>query len=136
MRDTTTAEQRKFVLLREVLDRIGDRWTMLVLQRLDSDGLLRFSQLRDRIGASQKMLTSTLRRLERDGLVSRRVHPVIPPRVDYELTPLGRTLAEAVCVLWEWVDANLCEVEAARCAFDQQASRSRHDPETPSSRGP
>jgi DNA-binding HxlR family transcriptional regulator len=91
--------------------------------------MLRFTQLRDRIGGvSQKMLTKTLRHLERDGLVTRRVHPVVPPHVDYELTPLGGALAEAVCVLWGWVDSHLDEVEAARSAFDRRARRARRQP--------
>jgi DNA-binding HxlR family transcriptional regulator len=120
------AEEKKRALLRETLDRVGDKWTMLVLKTLDTDGVLRFTQLRERIGGvSQKMLTKTLRQLERDGLVTRRVHPVVPPHVDYDLTPLGSALAEAVCVLWEWVDGHLTEVEAARRAFDKRAQRAQ-----------
>jgi DNA-binding HxlR family transcriptional regulator len=122
--DDANADATKRALLRETLDRVGDKWTMLVLQRLDLDGVLRFTQLRDRIGGvSQKMLTRTLRHLERDGLVTRTVHPVVPPHVDYALTPLGRALAEAVCVLWEWVDGNLQAVESARRAFDLRVRR-------------
>lgn len=121
---TDAAAAKKQALLRETLDRVGDKWTMLVLQRLDLDGVLRFTQLRDRIGGvSQKMLTRTLRHLERDGLVTRTVHPVVPPHVEYDLTPLGRALAEAVCVLWEWVDQNLHAVEASRRSFDARARR-------------
>lgn len=122
--DDVDDDATKQALLRETLDRVGDKWTMLVLQRLDLDGVLRFTELRDRIGGvSQKMLTRTLRHLERDGLVTRTVHPVMPPHVDYALTPLGRALAEAVCVLWEWVDSNLEAVESARRAFDLRAQR-------------
>ncbi len=112
---------KKAALLRQTLDRVGDKWTMLVLQQLDSTGTLRFTQLRDRVeGVSQKMLTKTLRQLERDGLVSRLVHPVVPPRVDYQLTPPGKALAEAVCVLWDWVDARVTEVERSRRSFDDR----------------
>ncbi len=112
---------KKAALLRQTLDRVGDKWTMLVLQQLDSTGTLRFTQLRDRVeGVSQKMLTKTLRQLERDGLVSRLVHPVVPPRVDYQLTPPGKALAEAVCVLWDWVDAHVTEVERSRRSFDDR----------------
>lgn len=118
------AAEKKQRLLRETLDRVGDKWTMLVLQRLDTQGVLRFTQLRDGIGSvSQKMLTKTLRHLERDGLVTRRVHPVVPPHVDYALTPLGEALAAVVCVLWEWVEEHLKEVEAARRRFEQRARR-------------
>jgi DNA-binding HxlR family transcriptional regulator len=117
-------EEKKQELLRETLDRVGDKWTMLVLQRLDTQGVLRFTQLRDSIGVvSQKMLTKTLRNLERDGLVTRHVRPVVPPHVDYALTPLGEALAAAVCVLWDWVEAHLADVEAARHRFEQRASR-------------
>lgn len=114
--------QLKHSLLRVTLDRVGDKWTMLVLQQLDTHGMLRFTQLRDRIGGvSQKMLTKTLRQLERDGLVTRSLHAVVPPRVDYQLTPAGLALAEAVCRLWEWVEDNLDAVETARLAFDERA---------------
>lgn len=114
---------RKLELMRSTLERVGDRWTMLVLEKLDTDGQLRFTQLRDRVGGvSQKMLTKTLRALERDGLVTRHAHPVVPPRVDYTLTPAGRALAAAVCVIWEWVDAHLETVEHAREGFERRAA--------------
>ncbi len=119
---TDTDDARRQALLRDTLDRVGDKWTMQVIQRLDLDGVLRFTQLRDRLdGVSQKMLTRTLRSLERDGLVSRRVFPVVPPHVEYALTPLGRALAEAVCVLWEWVEQNVDAVESSRRGFDEAA---------------
>lgn len=109
-----TAE--KTALVREMLGRVGDKWTLLVIDALDDAGHeLRFSELRDTIGGiSQKMLTKTLRELERDGLVQRRVHPEVPPRVDYRLTHLGQTLGEAVCGVWEWVEHNIAAVERAR----------------------
>ena len=106
----------KTALVREMLGRVGDKWTLLVIDALDEAGHeLRFSQLRDTIGGiSQKMLTKTLRELERDGLVTRRVYPEVPPRVDYRLTKLGQILGEAVCGVWEWVEDNIAAVERAR----------------------
>ena len=106
-------------LAREVIDRIADKWTMLVLEVLDEHGELRFTKLGDLVGdVSQKMLTKTLRQMERDGLVVRTVHPVVPPRVEYRLTAMGGTLAEAFCGVWEWAIAHQQEVERARRAFD------------------
>lgn len=106
---------------RQVLDRIGDRWTVLVVGSL-SQGPLRFSELGRRIeGISQKMLTQTLRAMERDGLVRRTVYPVVPPKVEYALTDLGHSLGEAFCGVWHWAEAHLAAVEAARSAFDARA---------------
>lgn len=121
-----TAAQKE-ALVREMLDRVGDKWTLLVIEELGSGGEMRFTQLRDRIGGvSQKMLTKTLRDLERDGLVTRRVHAVVPPRVDYKLTKLGEALGEAVCGIWTWVDKHMKEVERSRQAYDRkQATRLR-----------
>jgi DNA-binding HxlR family transcriptional regulator len=114
------ASAEKEALVREVLERVADKWTLLVIEEL-GEGELRFTQLRDRIGGvSQKMLTKTLRQLERDGLVTRHVHPVIPPRVDYKLTPLGEALGEAVCGIWTWVEKNMDAVSRARRAYDRQ----------------
>jgi DNA-binding HxlR family transcriptional regulator len=105
-------------LVRELLDRVADKWTLLVIDALDGGEPIRFTRLRDTIGGvSQKMLTKTLRQLERDGLVTRRVHPVIPPHVDYTITPMGRDLGEAVCGIWEWVAANAEALERARQSF-------------------
>lgn len=99
---------------RQLLDRIGDRWTVLVVGLLE-DGPLRFSELSRRIdGISQKMLTQTLRALEADGLVLRTAFPEIPPRVEYELTPLGRSLLDPLHVLVAWATENMGEVQAAR----------------------
>jgi DNA-binding HxlR family transcriptional regulator len=112
------ANDEKEKLAREMLGRVADAWTLLVIDALES-GEKRFGQLRREIqGISQKMLTHTLRQLERDGLVTRTVHPVVPPRVDYRLTPLGESLGEAVCGIWLWVEANLEKVQAARGAYD------------------
>jgi DNA-binding HxlR family transcriptional regulator len=112
--------EQKEALVREILGRVADRWTLLVIEELGSGGEMRFSRLRERIGGiSQKMLTKTLRQLERDGLVTRRVHPVIPPRVDYQLTPLGESLGEAVCGIWLWVEAHMEDVERSRREYDR-----------------
>ncbi|WP_240741996.1 winged helix-turn-helix transcriptional regulator [Micromonospora zingiberis] len=103
---------------RQVLDRIGDRWSVLVVLTL-ADGVKRYSELAQRIdGVSQKMLTQTLRGLERDGLVSRTVHATVPPRVDYALTDLGRTLLPLLSSLQAWATGHLAEVEAARTQYD------------------
>ncbi len=103
---------------RRILDRIGDRWTVLIVGALDDDEL-RFSELRRRIqGISQKMLTQTLRGLERDGLVQRTVHPEVPVRVEYALTEAGRTLREPLRLLEEWSIAHLDEIEDAHELYD------------------
>jgi DNA-binding HxlR family transcriptional regulator len=102
---------------RQVLDRIGDRWSTLVIVVL-GDGPQRYGQLAATIdGVSQKMLTQTLRGLERDGLVTRTVHPVVPPRVDYALTELGRSLLDAVSALHSWATAHIDDVLRARAAY-------------------
>ncbi|HTW01252.1 MAG TPA: helix-turn-helix domain-containing protein [Streptosporangiaceae bacterium] len=104
---------------RQILDRIGDRWTVLIVGAL-WDGSARFSQLLRRIeGVSQKMLTQTLRGLERDGLVRRTVYPEVPVRVEYTLTAAGRTLLEPLRALEEWSIAHLAEVSASREAYDR-----------------
>ena len=112
-----TPEKEAF--LREVLTRVADRWTLLVLECLDVNGEMRFTRLQESVGGvSQKMLTKTLRQLERDGLVTRNVHATVPPRVDYKLTPLGESLSESICGLWMWADQNLQVVATARREFD------------------
>lgn len=99
---------------RVVLDRIADKWTALVIQIL-ARGTLRYSGLQREIGdISQKVLTQTLRSLERDGLVRRKVHPDASPRVEYSLTPLGRTLIEPLQGLCRWTEKHLTEMEAHR----------------------
>ena len=104
---------------RRILDRIGDRWTVLVVGIL-SEGDSRFSQLSRRVeGVSQKMLTQTLRGLERDGLVRRTVHPDVPVRVEYALTDAGRTLCEPLRALQEWAITHADAVSAAQEAYDQ-----------------
>jgi len=102
----------------EVLSRIGDKWTVLVVSTL-GDGPKRFNELRKALGSiSQRMLTLTLRALERDGLVTRTVFPTIPPRVDYELTKLGRSLLEPVSALGLWARQNRPIIQEARRRFD------------------
>lgn len=104
--------------IRDVLERLGDRWTMLVLFVLEDHGTLRFSVLKSKIGdISQRMLAQTLRRLEQDGLVSRHVHPTVPPRVDYTLTPLGRSFLEPMHGLLTWAHTHHADVKAAREAY-------------------
>src|ERR1700716_4503072 len=102
----------------EVLARVGDKWTVLVVSTL-GDGPKRFNELRRALGSiSQRMLTLTLRGLERDGLVTRTIFPTIPPRVDYELTKLGRYLLEPVSRLGKWAYEHQAEIERARAKFD------------------
>ena len=106
----------------EVLARVGDKWTVLVVATL-GDGPKRFNELRKALGSiSQRMLTLTLRALERDGLVTRTVTPSIPPRVDYELTRLGRSLLEPVSELGTWARKNRAAIVTARERFDSGAT--------------
>ncbi len=108
-------------LVTELIGRVADKWTMLVLEALAEKGTLRFTQLAREIGnVSQKMLTQTLRAMERDGLVKRTVHPVVPPKVEYRLTPLGLSLGAAFCGVWIWAAENLALVEKARDTFDSK----------------
>jgi DNA-binding HxlR family transcriptional regulator len=109
---------------RETLARIADKWTLLVTGVLGSK-TKRFSELRRDIpGISQKMLTQTLRSLERDGLVTRTIYPEIPPRVEYALTPLGRSLDEPLAAVRAWAEANIAAVRDAQAQFDGAASAS------------
>lgn len=103
----------------QVLSRIGDKWSVFVIGLLSFE-TMRFNELRRKIGGvSQRMLTLTLRGLERDGLVTRTVHATVPPRVDYALTPLGQTLVEPLRGIAQWAGANMPQVAAARAAFDE-----------------
>ncbi len=113
-------------LVNEVIGRVADKWTMIVLEVLTEHGELRFTRLGDLAGGiSQKMLTQTLRHMERDGLVVRTVHPVIPPKVEYRLTELGFSLAEAFCGVWLWAEKHLETIDAARKRFDDGTSAER-----------
>ena len=106
---------------RDVLARVGDTWSMYVVHILGDARTLRFNELRKEVdGISQRMLTVTLRGLERDGLVARTVYPEVPPRVEYSLTPLGVTLRQIVRGLVAWAGDHLEEVDAARAAYDAQ----------------
>lgn len=106
---------------RDVLDRVGDKWSASVIYMLGS-GTRRFTELLRSIdGISQRMLTVTLRGLERDGVVSRVVHPVVPPRVDYDLTPMGQTLLSTIQALVEWSHRHTADIDASRAAYDRRA---------------
>src|ERR1051326_6703058 len=106
-----------------VLARIGDKWSVLIVSRL-GDGPMRFNELKRTIGGiSQRMLTLTLRNLERDGLITRTVFPTIPPRVDYALTPLGRSLLQPVSALGAWAIRNQAKIARARERFDGEGTR-------------
>jgi DNA-binding HxlR family transcriptional regulator len=111
-------DTREDCQVRQILDRVADKWSLLVIALLENRRL-RFTELRREIdGISQRMLTVTLRSLERDGLVKRTVHPVVPPRVDYELTPLGGTLHATIQSLVKWTEAHQEEIAVARAAYD------------------
>jgi len=108
---------------RQILDRIGDTWSVLVVVML-ADGTHRYTELAKRIqGVSPKMLTQTLRGLERDGLITRTVHPVVPPRVDYALTSLGQSLYGLVEGLEKWAEAHIDDVQAARSTYDAYSAK-------------
>lgn len=113
--------KRLEALVNEVIARVAGKWTMIILDVLAEHGELRFTQLAKRVtGISQKMLTQTLREMEREGLLIRTVHPVIPPKVEYRLTDLGLGLGAAFCGVWVWAQQNLDTIEQARAAFDQR----------------
>jgi DNA-binding HxlR family transcriptional regulator len=107
--------------VRDILDRVGDKWSILAILFLGRHGTLRFNELKRNIdGVSQRMLTVTLRSLERDGLLTRRVYPEVPPRVEYELTALGRSLLEQVLGLAGWANGQMEAIVAARSRYDGQ----------------
>ncbi|WP_436758810.1 winged helix-turn-helix transcriptional regulator [Streptosporangium sp. V21-05] len=119
--DARQWDTREDCEVRQILDRVADKWSLLVIALLDSR-TLRFTELSREIdGVSQRMLTVTLRHLERDGLVRRTVHPVVPPRVDYELTPLGVTLHDTIQSLVTWTEKHQNEIAAARAGYDARA---------------
>jgi DNA-binding HxlR family transcriptional regulator len=110
-------------LVDDLIGCVADKWTMVILEVLAEKGELRFTRIANAIaGISQKMLTQTLRQMERDGLLTRTVHAVVPPRVDYALTPLGLSLGAAFCGVWVWAAQNLQGVERARREFDESVS--------------
>jgi DNA-binding HxlR family transcriptional regulator len=115
-------DTREDCQVRQILDRIADKWSLLVIALLENRRL-RFTELRREIdGVSQRMLTVTLRSLERDGLVKRTVHPVVPPRVEYELTSLGGTLHTTIQSLVTWTEEHQEEIAQARTAYDTRAA--------------
>src|SRR4028119_1826459 len=113
-----TKQESANCLMRELLDRIGDAWTLLIVLNLGA-GKQRFSELKRRVnGISQRMLTQTLRHLERDGMLTRAVFPTNPPSVEYELTQLGFSMLDSIRALIEWTAANQNEIAAARAIYD------------------
>ena len=121
----TNIDPRLAPLVNELIGRIADKWTMLILETLMDKGELRFTRLSELVaGISQKMLTQTLRQMERDGLLIRTVHAVVPPKVEYKLTQLGFTLSAAFCGVWVWAAENLQQIEQARAEFDQRTGKS------------
>ncbi|WP_066366740.1 winged helix-turn-helix transcriptional regulator [Herbidospora mongoliensis] len=115
-------DSREDCEVRQILDRIADKWSLLVIALLDNKKM-RFTELKREIdGISQRMLARTLRHLERDGLVKRTVFPVVPPRVDYELTPLGESLHETIKALVTWTEAHQQEIARARETYDLSGS--------------
>lgn len=115
--ETCPAARGNCQTINAVLSRVGDRWSVLVIFAL-REGRRRFSELKRELDISQRMLSLTLRDLERDGLVSRHYHPTIPPKVEYELTALGQSLREPVAILARWALDNHSAIDAARAAFD------------------
>ena len=112
--------QQVEVISQELMGYIADKWTLVVLEELYARQVMRFSELRKAIpGISQKMLTQTLRQMERNGLVSRKVYPIIPPRVEYKYTDLGRSFGPVICGLWSWVEDNAEKLTAAQTSFEQ-----------------
>lgn len=114
-------DQRIDELVDETIGRVADKWTLLLIEALEGNGPKRFSQLgREIPRISQKMLTQTLRQMEREGLVERKVYAEVPPRVEYRLTHLGDGLAEAFCGVWLWAEANIERIEQARAEYDSR----------------
>lgn len=118
MSPRTTNVSSNCTAMSDILNRIGDKWSVMVVGQL-RDGPVRFNEIRRQIGGiSQRMLTLTLRNLERDGLVTRTIYAEVPPRVEYALTPLGVTLLPAIGALWDWATTNYDNIVAARESYD------------------
>lgn len=112
-------DPRVEALVTELIGRVADKWTMMIIEVLTERGEVRFTRLSEMVpGISYKMLTQTLRLMEREGLVARTVHAVVPPKVEYRLTNLGLSLSAAFCGVWLWAEEHLEEIEIARAAFD------------------
>ena len=118
-------DPRVGALVNELIGHVADKWTMIILEVLTAQGELRFTRLREQVpGISYKMLTQTLRMMEREGLITRTIHPVVPPKVEYKLTDLGLTLSAAFCGVWVWAEQHLEQIERARVSFDTKAAPS------------
>jgi DNA-binding HxlR family transcriptional regulator len=116
---TDTSQHANCSAMSDVLNRIGDKWSVMVVGMLGRNGTLRFNELKRMInGVSQRMLTLTLRNLERDGLVTRTIYPEVPPRVEYSLTELGKTLQVPISALWDWSAENHHAIVEARGVYD------------------
>ncbi|MFD1252076.1 MULTISPECIES: helix-turn-helix domain-containing protein [Devosia] len=116
---TDTSQHANCSAMSDVLNRIGDKWSVMVVGMLGRNGTLRFNELKRMInGVSQRMLTLTLRNLERDGLVNRVIYPEVPPRVEYSLTELGKTLQQPISALWDWSAENHTAIIDARTIYD------------------
>ena len=121
-------DPRIAALVNDLIGRVADKWTMLILEVLTEKGEVRFTRLGGLVkGISQKMLTQTVRQMERDGLVTRTVHPVVPPKVEYKLTGLGLSLGAAFCGVWVWASESLHAVEKARNTFDSERQSTIRD---------
>jgi DNA-binding HxlR family transcriptional regulator len=118
-----TAEASNCTAMSDVLNRIGDKWSVMVVGILSRSGTIRFNELKRSInGVSQRMLTLTLRNLERDGLVTRTIYPEVPPRVEYGLTELGKTLTGPINALWDWSAEHHGTIIDARSIYDDRQS--------------
>lgn len=116
-----TSQHTNCQAMSDVLNRIGDKWSVMVVGILGRNGTLRFNELKRLInGVSQRMLTLTLRNLERDGLVHRTIYPEVPPRVEYGLTELGKTLQGPISALWDWSAENHGAIVEARAIYDSR----------------
>jgi DNA-binding HxlR family transcriptional regulator len=116
-----TSQESNCSAMSDVLNRIGDKWSVMVVGMLGRNGTLRFNELKRMInGVSQRMLTLTLRNLERDGLVTRTIYPEVPPRVEYSLTELGKTLQGPIAALWDWSAENHFAIVEARAIYDNR----------------
>jgi len=114
-------EHHEFCPVRDIMDRFGDKWSLLAILNLGSSGKTRFNELKGKIdGISQRMLTVTLRSLERDGLITRRIFAEVPPRVEYELTSLGHELLQQISALTRWASGNMEVIMRARSEYDSR----------------
>jgi DNA-binding HxlR family transcriptional regulator len=125
---TDTSQASNCAAMSDVLNRIGDKWSVMVVGMLGRNGTLRFNELKRMInGISQRMLTLTLRNLERDGLVTRTIYPEVPPRVEYSLTRMGETLREPIAGLWDWSAEHYQSIRDARAIYDARETGSSEE---------